>query len=117
MSAALEDTNVIVTGGTRGIGRAIVEAALDAGARVAFCARSRENVDRATDELRKRTPAATIAGFVADVAHADQVTSFFQFVDKELGGPDVLVNNAGIGIFRSVAELTPEEWQRTIETN
>src|SRR5947209_13546150 len=117
MSAGLENMNVIVTGGSRGIGRAIVEAALDAGAKVAFCARSQESVDRATDELRKRNPAATVAGFAADVARPDQVSSFFNFVDKQLGGPDVLVNNAGIGIFRSVAELSVEEWQRTIDTN
>ncbi len=117
MNAALEKRNVVVTGGTRGIGRAIVEAALEAGANVAFCGRSRASVDRATEELRKRWPGRTVAGFVADVSRHADVTAFFESVDKEFEGTDVLVNNAGIGIFRSAADMSVEEWQRTIDTN
>jgi len=117
MPSSLQGQIAIVTGGTRGIGRAIVEAALDEGANVAFCSRSRESVERATEELRRRNPVTKVAGFAADVAHPDQVAAFFDFVDKELGGPDVLVNNAGIGVFKSTAELSVEEWKKTIDTN
>ncbi|HZU25438.1 MAG TPA: SDR family oxidoreductase [Bryobacteraceae bacterium] len=109
--------NVVVTGGTRGIGRAIVEAVLDAGANVAFCGRSQQSVDRAVGELRQRAPRAKAAGFVADVSRPDQVAAFFRAVDKELNGIDVLINNAGIGIFKSVADLSVEDWQHTIDTN
>lgn len=117
MEAALDGRNVIVTGGTRGIGRAIVESVLDAGANVAFCGRSREGVDRATEELRARRVSGKVAGFAADVAVPNQVSAFFEFVDKELGGADVLVNNAGIGIFKSAAELSVDDWKKTIDTN
>src|SRR5579884_1236896 len=116
MDATLANKVVVVTGGSRGIGRAIVEAVLDAGARVAFCSRSRESVDRATQELRKHWP-GTVHGFTADVSNPSDVTAFFESVDKEFNGLDVLVNNAGLGIFRSVADMTVEEWQRTIDTN
>lgn len=116
MDSSLQDKAVVVTGGARGIGRAIVEAVLDEGARVAFCGRSRENVDRATEELRARA-GNRVTGYAADVSRPADVTAFFQSVDKDFNGPDVLVNNAGIGIFRSTAEMSVEEWQRTIDTN
>ena len=108
---------VVVTGGTRGIGRAIVEAVLGERARVAFCGRGRESVDRATDELRAHASAERVKGYVADVSRPTDVTAFFESVDKDFNGPDVLVNNAGIGVFRSVADMSVEEWQRSIDTN
>jgi 3-oxoacyl-[acyl-carrier protein] reductase len=117
MGTSLENKVVVVTGGTRGIGRAIVEAALEEGARVAFCGRGRDNVDRATEELRAHAPKERVAGYVADVSQPADVTAFFQAVDKDFNGPNVLVNNAGIGIFRSAADLSVEDWQRTIDTN
>jgi NADP-dependent 3-hydroxy acid dehydrogenase YdfG len=54
---------------------------------------------------------------VADVGKPDQVSAFFQQVDRELGSPGILVNNAGVGKFASVSALTVEEWVQTIETN
>lgn len=106
----------LVTGGTRGIGRAIAKMLLTEGAAVAICGQSQETVDRAVTELARET-AGKVKGKAADVRNHDQVRELFQFVDRELGGLDVLVNNAGIGIFRHVRDLSLEEWQRTIETN
>jgi 3-oxoacyl-[acyl-carrier protein] reductase len=117
MTSELQGRTVVVTGGTRGIGRAIVEAVLDAGANVAFCARSQENVDRAMSELGSRGARPKVSGFLADVSLPHQVAAFFGFVDKEFGGLDVLVNNAGIGVFKSAADLSIEDWKRTIDTN
>ncbi len=105
----------IVTGGTRGIGRAIAERLLQEGASVAICGRTRESVDRA---LRAMQPAGgELFGESADLTHVDQVRQFFQAVDARFGGVDILVNNAGQGIFRKVAEMTPEEWHRNIDLN
>ncbi len=103
-----------VTGGTRGIGRAISARLLREGACVAFCSRSERNVAEANDEFRGLGPALGVA---ADVSNLDQVRGFFRHVDERFGGLDILVNNAGIGIFRSVADLAPDQWHRMIDLN
>jgi len=104
----------VVTGGTRGIGRAIAERLLREGASVAICGRSGESVEQAVRDMQ---PLGTIAGYAADVTQVEQVGAFFQAVDREFGGLDILVNNAGHGVFRKVAQMTPEEWHRNIDLN
>ena len=116
MSAKLEGKDVLVTGGTRGIGRAIAERLLDEGARVAICGRSREGVERAVAEMNHQYP-GRVFGTAADVGRAEDVEALFAFVDREFGGLDILVNNAGVGIFKPVAELTVGEWKQVIDTN
>jgi 3-oxoacyl-[acyl-carrier protein] reductase len=104
----------VVTGGTRGIGRAIAERLLREGAAVAICGRSRDSVDRAVTAMK---PMGRIVGYHANIARAEEVQSFFEAVDKEFGGLDILVNNAGEGVFRKAAEMTPEDWHRNIDLN
>jgi NAD(P)-dependent dehydrogenase (short-subunit alcohol dehydrogenase family) len=116
MDRFLENKTAIITGGTRGIGYSIAEALLDAGASVALCGRSQQSTDEAVKTLRMRSK-SKVVGNVADVSKPDQVSTFFQMVDREFGPPDILVNNAGVGKFASVAALTIEEWTRTLETN
>ena len=58
-----------------------------------------------------------VFGEPADVTEVAQVSSFFRAVDEQFGGLDILVNNAGEGVFRKVAEMTPEEWRRNIDLN
>lgn len=106
----------LVTGGSRGIGRAIAERLLREGAQVAICSRSAAAVGQAVRELAEAT-GGIVDGQAADVADLEQVRGLFGFVDQRFGGLDILVNNAGVGIFASVADLTPEQWRRTIETN
>lgn len=105
----------IVTGGTRGIGLAIVERLLEEGVSVAFCGRTRESVDAANSALSGR--GAKVCGHVADVTKPGDVSSLFQAADRTFGGLDILVNNAGAGIFRKVGEMSIEDWQRTIDLN
>ncbi len=114
MERFLDGKSAIVTGGTRGIGRAIAESLLDAGATVAICGRTPESTESAVAELSKR---GSVIGRAADVADPAQVSAFFAFCDEKIRKLDVLVNNAGIGKFRSVADLTVEDWRRTIDTN
>ena len=106
----------VVTGGTRGIGRAIAERLLREGASVAVCSRLHENVQTF---LESCPPAAAdrLLAEPADISKLDDVRRFFASVDARFGGVDFLINNAGIGIFKSVADLTPEEWRRTIDLN
>lgn len=114
MAKGIEGKFVVVTGGTRGIGRAIAERLLDDGAHVAICGRTQEAVDRAVKEMK---PRGHVVGAAADVSSADDITKFFAFVDAQFQRLDVLVNNAGVGFFRSVADLTLEDWRRTLDTN
>jgi 3-oxoacyl-[acyl-carrier protein] reductase len=104
----------VVTGGTRGIGRAVAEHLLSEGCSVAICGRSRTSVEEAVAAMK---PHGKIFGFPADVTQPAQVAAFFQAVDGEFGGLDILVNNAGEGVFRKVGEMTLEEWHRNIDLN
>ena len=104
----------IVTGGTRGIGRAIAERLLREGAIVAICGRSADSTDRAAAEMK---PLGNVIGCAADVTDLAQVRDLFDAVDREFGQLDILVNNAGQGVFRKVGEMTPEDWHRNIDLN
>jgi NAD(P)-dependent dehydrogenase (short-subunit alcohol dehydrogenase family) len=116
MSPFLSGKKAIVTGASRGIGFAIARHLLDAGASVAICGRSPSGVEEALARLRS-TGVPEVLGLSADVSLRDQVIGLFRFVDENFGGVDILVNNAGVGIFQAVAELKPEDWTRTLETN
>ena len=115
MEPNLENKVAIVTGGTRGIGRAVAESLLAAGASVAICGRDEGKLREAVSALKRM--GGRVAGQTADVAKPGDVRRFFEFVDGEFGGLDILVNNAGVGLFHSVAELTIEDWKQTLETN
>jgi len=104
----------IVTGGTRGIGRAIAERLLREGSRVAICGRQQASVGRAVAEMHQF---GDICGFAADITQPSQVEHFFAQVDARFDGLDILINNAGEGVFRKVAEMTIEEWHRNIDLN
>jgi 3-oxoacyl-[acyl-carrier protein] reductase len=106
----------LVTGGTRGIGRAIAKVLLEEGAQVAICARDQAAVEQAVSELAAET-SGKVAGKAADVRNHEDVAGLFRFVDAQFGGLDVLVNNAGLGVFKSVSDLSVEDWQLTLETN
>ncbi len=110
----LEKKIAIVTGGTRGIGRAIAERLLRDGASVAICGRTADSVKRAVTDLK---PLGDVFGEAADVTDVKQVGKFFHAVDQHYGGLDILVNNAGAGVFRKVGEMSPEEWHGNIDLN
>ncbi|MCX6620564.1 MAG: SDR family NAD(P)-dependent oxidoreductase, partial [Acidobacteria bacterium] len=114
MLTSLENKFAIVTGATKGIGRAIAEALLDAKVAVAICARNQESVDQTVSELSAR---GRVVGVAADVSKEEDVLRLFAFVDSEFGALDILINNAGVGIFSSLAELTPDQWRRVVDTN
>lgn len=104
----------MVTGGTRGIGRAIAERLLREGAAVGVCGRDPDRVAAAARELGA---AGNVVVETADVSKLDEVRKFFRTVETRFGGLDVLVNNAGVGIFSKVADLSPEDWHRMIDLN
>jgi 3-oxoacyl-[acyl-carrier protein] reductase len=112
----LAGRTAVVTGATRGIGLSIARALADAGATVAICGRSQSGVDEAVSRLTNQSQ-RKVVGKAADVRTSTDVAALFEWVDRETGGPDVLVNNAGLGVMKSAAELTVDEWRQTIDTN
>ena len=112
----LKHKTAIVTGGTKGIGRAITEALLREGVSVCVAARHHAEIDKTIKELNQGDEDRAI-GFVCDVRDYDQVKKLIDYTVKELGGLDLLINNAGIGIFQKVEDTTPEDFRAVLETN
>ncbi|HEV3467809.1 MAG TPA: SDR family oxidoreductase [Pyrinomonadaceae bacterium] len=106
----------VVTGGTKGIGRAIAEALLRVGMSVCVGARNVDEVEGAVRELGAEHE-GQVAGAACDVRSYEEVEALVAHAVGEFGGLDVLVNNAGIGLFKAVEETTPEEFSAVLETN
>ena len=116
MSGYLANQAAVVTGGTKGIGRRIAEKLLEEQASVVICGRKQASVAQAVEEMSKSAP-GRVDGKACDVGRYEDVKALFQFVRERFGRLDVLVNNAGVGEFRPVDQITPEQWRETIETN
>jgi NAD(P)-dependent dehydrogenase (short-subunit alcohol dehydrogenase family) len=106
----------IVTGSTKGIGRAIAESFVREGMNVCISARNEEDVERAVSELGEMGE-ASVTGAVCDVRDYAEVKALIEHTVEEFGGLDVLVNNAGIGVFGRVEETAPEDFRAVLETN
>ena len=107
----------VVTGGSRGIGLAIARALVERGAQVAITATSDATLRTGTAELEKVSGSAAVLPIRADVRRYEQVEQAIDTTARQFGGLDVLVNNAGVGVFRPVADMAVEEWHRIIDTN
>lgn len=109
-----QDSAVIVTGATRGIGRAVVEMLVGRGARVGCIARSADELQQL--ETRVRGP-GSVACAPADIADETATTEAVTALADRHGPPDVLVNNAGIGLHGAVIELDPADAERVMQVN
>jgi len=112
----LKNKTAIVTGGTKGIGRGIAEALIREGVSVCISARHQDEVDRAVKELNESKKGRAM-GLVCDVRRHDQVAALIDHTVKELGGLDILINNAGVGSFETVEQTSPEDFRAVLETN
>ena len=104
----------LITGGSRGIGRAIAAALLQQGASVAITGSTQATLDSAAREL---AAADRVLALRADVRKYPDVEQAIAATVSTFGGLDILVNNAGVGVFKPVAETTVDEWHRVIDTN
>ncbi|MEM1056480.1 MAG: SDR family NAD(P)-dependent oxidoreductase [Bacteroidota bacterium] len=111
----LDGAAVLVTGASRGLGRAVAVAFGQRGARVAGLARS-------TDDLRETGEAVEAAGgsflaLEADITIGEAVLGAFETLDRELGALDALINNAGLGRFGEVDDLSVDDWHLQVDVN
>ena len=112
----LSGRSAFVTGGTAGIGKAIVEAYLKAGADVAFTSRTDTNAEKIQKELQAKYPERKVYGIKMDMMDVESFLPIFKDVVAKLGKMDILVNNAGIGE-GWWCHTTVEEWDNVIKTN
>lgn len=113
MNIDLAGRTALVTGSTRGIGRAIAEVLAESGARVAVVGR---DLARAQEAASTISPEAR--GFACDVGDVASVTALVEAVEKEFGGIDILVNNAAHqASFKEIEEISDEEWELTFKVN
>lgn len=113
MELGLSGRRAVVTGGSKGLGRAIARELVGEGAAVAICARGTDELERAAAELRGR--GGRVHSVVADVTDPDQVEQFVKGSAAELGGIDILVNNAGGARPGGFETLTDEDWQHDLD--
>jgi 3-oxoacyl-[acyl-carrier protein] reductase len=119
-TSQLDGKVAIVTGGSRGIGRSIAAALLARGARVAIGGRNASALKEAEGELAK-TAKGDVAGRLlavqGDLASEQDAIKLINQAVERFGGLDILINNAGIGRFANIAEMSTELWHDVINTN
>jgi 3-oxoacyl-(acyl-carrier-protein) reductase len=116
----LQDRVAVVTGSARGIGKAIVQKLLDAGAKVVVVDLNQDDVDKTCREIAEASGAAAgerIAGFDCDVSKPYSVEALFKSVKDRFGSLDILVNNAGITRDGLFMRMTYEQWKEVIDVN
>ncbi len=113
----LKDKVAIVTGGSRGIGYATVEAFLKEGAKVIFCASSKTSVDKALESLKNKFPNAIVEGIYPDLTSLDELKQAFDKVKLDYGTIDILVNNAGISERTPFESYHEELFDRVMDLN
>lgn len=111
----LNGKNAIITGGGRGLGKAVALILANEGVNVGITGRNEENLKMTVDEIQKLGVKAAYAVFSID--NEIHVKAGIESLADQLGGIDILINNAGIGDFGSIEEMSSEVWEQVIKTN
>lgn len=112
----LKDKVAIVTGGGKGLGKAITQFLLEQGMKVAICSRSGDTINDTVAEFNQRYH-SKIIGMPCDVSKADDVAAFNTFVIEHFGGIHVLINNSGFGKDTLVWQTSEQAWDDVMDTN
>jgi gluconate 5-dehydrogenase len=107
--------NVLITGGSRGIGRAIAEGFASRGANVVICSRNRESVDTAIHEMRET--GLSVNGLACDVSVPEQIQSTVVTAMEQLGHIDTLINVAGVNRRKRAETVTVDDYDFILDTN
>lgn len=113
----LQGKVAVVTGGTRGIGFAIVKKFLENGAKVALLGSRQETVDKALQKIKEENANAEVVGYWPNLMNAEEVADVFTKVKELYGKLDILVNNAGVSARESLYDYKPEEFEKVIDLN
>jgi NAD(P)-dependent dehydrogenase (short-subunit alcohol dehydrogenase family) len=105
----------IVTGASRGLGRAMAVALAAAGAHVALAARSKPDLDETAQQVERHRVRALVV--TTDVSRYEEVEALVARTIETLGGFDILVNNSGIARTKPLAEATPDDWRAIVDVN
>ena len=111
----LKGKNAIITGGGRGLGKAVALALANEGVNVAITGRNEENLKITVDEIKKTGVNSFYAVFSVD--NEIHVKAGIESLVQQMGGVDILINNAGIGDFGSIENMSSETWEQVIKTN
>jgi NADP-dependent 3-hydroxy acid dehydrogenase YdfG len=107
---------VVITGGTTGIGREITYLLTALGARCVICGRNSDQINETISEVEKRSEDSFCVGVIADLSKNEDIETLFEHADNELGGIDILINNAALA-YGSIAEGNYEDWSYVVQTN
>lgn len=110
----LDGKVAIVTGGGQGIGESCAHALVEAGANVIIVGRNEDNLNAVSTELNKKGQSSY---FVADLVNTAEIKALQDYVAKKYKRADILINNAGIGQWKSALDITTEDWDLMIKTN
>lgn len=113
----LKGKTAMVTGGTRGIGYAVVKKYLENGASVALCGSKEETVDKALEKLKSENPEYNVIGLCPNLSKPEEVDAAVAMVRQTFGKLDILVNNAGISARDSLYDYKPEDFEKTMQLN
>ena len=113
----LNGKKAIVTGGTRGIGRAIVEKFLENNADVAVCGSRMDTAEKAVNELKAKYPQRNIIAAAPILTDAESVAKEFEIIKEKLGGLDILVNNAGLSARTPLIDYDYAEFEKVFKLN
>jgi len=109
--------HVLITGASKGIGLALAQRFCADDTRISICSRSKHSIREAKATIERSSPGALVYAAACDVSQETEVTRFLHAAESALGPVDVLINNAGFGIFRSVLDMTVHEFDRVLATN
>ena len=112
----IKDKKIVITGGTTGIGKAIADVLVSLGGRVLIFGRDENDFKNAVADIKKQFPDAEVYGTPADVTKKEDIDKILEIVDSELGGIDILINNAALSA-PGITEETYEDYKYIIDTN
>ncbi|MDH5680739.1 MAG: SDR family NAD(P)-dependent oxidoreductase [Spirochaetota bacterium] len=112
----IKDKIILITGGNKGIGKATAELLAQKGATILFTSRKPDQIPALEAELSAKG-ASKVKGYVFDITNIEDPVSLTEEIISEFGRIDVLINNAGIGLFKNIVEMSIDQWQDVINTN